>query len=457
MTVDSSKKLEEAIRKVESGQYDTALTMLETLIQSTELSSPVNIRAHLWLGEINWQKGRYENARSILRKAEEQGMAIEQYHLAARAIRLIGNTLIDQGALRDAEEHYRLAMELFTKADHKKGIARCLNNLGVCRTEEGDYEAALDYFYRSLKIHEELDDNVGIGMNKNNIGEVHRFRGDHDLAEKLYRESLRIDEDLGDRYGAAIGWGNLGAVSFARKDYEEAEMRVQKAVDTFEEMETFDLVYVEITGLMAGITTHTKRFDISEKFIKKIRKASKKMKSDYADSIVHFYEGLLAQKKGNLSNARESYNKCLVSARRGSAFEYEILSSIQLVELELLHYRLTLDEDYLDRMENQLSQVLTLADKHKLVGAEIELKVLHGLLLVESGELVKGLNELNSACDICQERGFEKRISTIEKQTKRVKKRLESSADTRSEKIEDKVKRMQEYIEECQRLVLAGK
>lgn len=446
-----------AIEEVDSGAYDPALTKLNEIVSSEPESSEIHIEALLYLGEAYREKGLYEQSKKTLERAKGLGIEYGFKNVTAKAIRLIGNTLLDMGLTTQAEEQYQRALTIFEEAGDILGVARCLNNLGVVRADRGDLPSAIELYERSLKIHTKLNDSFGIGACLNNIGEIHRLRGDYDQAEELYRRSLQGDRKRGDKYGQAICWGNLGAVALARKDFKRAETRTQRAVDILDGLDTRDLAYVEMRGLMVGLMSATGRFDQAHLHLDEIWSAAEALNSDNADMICEFYSGVLAQRQWNLSFARTHFNNCLELAKRKGFFEYVLFSLVQLVELELLHYRLTLEDTYLKAMKQDLDQALELAEQHNLHGALVELLILQGFFYVENQEFTKGFEDLLAARRLCEEKGFVARKMSVDQQIDKIRARMDSSQEHAPETIEQKMRRFQDYIEDCERIVLASR
>jgi hypothetical protein len=109
-------------------------------------------------------------------------------------------------------------------------------------------------------------------------------------------------------------------------------------------------------------------------------------------------------------------------------------------------------------MKERLDETLELAGKTNSFGALAELLLLHALLLDEDRKSKTALEELENARQLCSDKGFPARLKTIEKHIDRIKERMQSSpAPPQMLTVEEKVKRLQKYIEDCQRLVLASK
>jgi len=457
MTLNTAELLEEAVRYIDTGQYDTALAQLKQIVAFEKDNSIILVEALVRMGRIFWHRGKYDQAQEILDNAEELSVEHGYNQLHGSTIRLMGNIAGDQGFPIEAKELYKKALSIFQSIKDEYGIARCLNNLGVAHAEMGDYQSAIHHYDQALELHRKNKDNIGEGSVLNNLGEISRFRGNYDEAEKLYRESLRKDLERGDRYGVALCWGNLGAVSYARKDYEEAKIRVQRAIETFDSLGTYDLVYVEIRGLAVGILASTKEFELGQEHLDKLWQAEGSLESEYATSICEFYSGVLTQKQGNLHTSRAHYMKCLKLAEKGMVFEYHLLSLIQLVELELQTYRMTQEDEYLDLMRERLDETLKIASKHKSVGAQVQLLTLSGFFHMENQQFLKGLEELAKARELCEEKGFDAQIKKLDKDIEKVQRRIETSIEVSTETPEQKLKRIEGYIEECQRIVLASK
>ncbi len=193
MTSEANNQLQSAKDAMMNGEYDKAVEALSDILAQEPQDSEVYIDALVSMGEIQWQRGKYDTAIGTLETARELGLKNNRQDLSGWATRLIGNVLIDQGLPSKAQEYYSQALELFQGINNKRGTARCLNNLGVANAERGEYEKALEYYNRALDFYKEIEDKVGEGAVINNLGEVYRFRGEYEEAEYLYRRS--IDQD----------------------------------------------------------------------------------------------------------------------------------------------------------------------------------------------------------------------------------------------------------------------
>ncbi|MFW9920210.1 MAG: tetratricopeptide repeat protein [Candidatus Thorarchaeota archaeon] len=441
---------------MKAGSYDEAVGLLSDIIAQYSDDSETYMEALVAIGEIHWQRGNYDASTASLERARDLGIRHGRMDLSGWALRLIGNVLFDQGFPDQAEDYYLRSLGLFKEIGEKKGIARCYNNLGVANAERGEYDKALDYYNRALNMYKDLKDQVGEGAVINNLGEIYRFRGEYTDAEYLYQRSLKSDQEIGDLYGQALCWGNLGAVSLGIKDFKEAEKRVTTSLNIFDDLGTRDLVYVDICGLMVSILSQTKRYEEGQEYLDKMWAAEANLRSEFATSICEYYGGVLAQRSGNLHTARKHYIRCL-ELTEGRVFEYQLLSLIQLVELELQTYRITQEEEYLERMEERLAQTLNLAENTNSYGAQVQLMMLHGLLRMENQQFLKALEELAKARELGFLKGFNTRVDLIDKHIERVNRRIDASINPATESVDQKVKRLQDYIEECQRVVLASK
>ena len=108
-------------------------------------------------------------------------------------------------------------------------------------------------------------------------------------------------------------------------------------------------------------------------------------------------------------------------------------------------------------MRERLDETLKIAGKHKSVGAQVQLLTLSGFFHMENQQFLKGLEELAKARELCEEKGFEAQIKKLDKDIEKVQKRIETSIEVSTETPEQKLKRIEGYIEECQRIVLASK
>ncbi|MDX3613298.1 protein kinase domain-containing protein [Streptomyces europaeiscabiei] len=110
----------------------------------------------------------------------------------------------DEGALDQAEDHYRSALDLAIqhRARQKEGWA--WDGLGSCRWRNGDHEMALKFFTRADRLADETDDTHLKAWSLYNFGVYRRTRGEPAAAKDFLERALVVADVH--RCPAAAGW-----------------------------------------------------------------------------------------------------------------------------------------------------------------------------------------------------------------------------------------------------------
>ncbi|MDX3646065.1 serine/threonine-protein kinase [Streptomyces sp. MB09-02B] len=143
----------------------------------------------------------------------------------------------DEGALDQAEDHYRSALDLAIehRARQKEGWA--WDGLGSCRWRDGDPEMALKFFTRADRLADETDDTHLKAWSLYNLGVYRRTRGERAAANDYLQRSLALSE--AHRCPAAAGWTHHELAELARhegdthqeREHYAAALRVGLATD----------------------------------------------------------------------------------------------------------------------------------------------------------------------------------------------------------------------------------
>lgn len=142
-----------------------------------------------------------------------------------------GNTLLEYGYLRLAEECLKIALMYLSKEGDQTKEAHCLNSIACLYRNLGQPQQALDYYEKSRLISKSANDKLGESVCIMNIGIT--FREDFDNPRRgmqLFEESIRIKELIGDRSGEARCLVNLGIAADYLGEFEKALEYFEKAL-----------------------------------------------------------------------------------------------------------------------------------------------------------------------------------------------------------------------------------
>ncbi len=165
--------------------------------------------AHLMLGQIELERGRYPETIALARRA----LRINPENLEARVMAAVA--LRRSGEYDQAIEEYQAV--LVKVPDHP----RILYNMGVAYSNKGDLEAAREAYLRAIEKRPHYAEALC------NLGDVLLRQGRQDEAEARFRQAIAADPR------SALSHANLAEVHFRRDEHDEAwsEVKAALAVD----------------------------------------------------------------------------------------------------------------------------------------------------------------------------------------------------------------------------------
>ncbi|MDX3580235.1 protein kinase domain-containing protein [Streptomyces europaeiscabiei] len=110
----------------------------------------------------------------------------------------------DEGALDQAEDHYRSALDLAIQHRARQKEGRAWDGLGSCRWRSGDHEMALKFFTRAARLADETDDTHLKAWSLYNFGVYRHHRGELAAAKDFLEQALAMAE--AHQCPAAAGW-----------------------------------------------------------------------------------------------------------------------------------------------------------------------------------------------------------------------------------------------------------
>ena len=205
--------------------FERALT-LAARIGATKIagesSRQLGIVAQL-RGDRDAAQGRFSHALEIFSAADNRhGMAF-CYHS-------LGQIAKAQGKSEIAREHLNHSIALFAEVADGRNQAMVLNDLGNMAVSNGALIEARDMYTRCLEIFEVLGFVQGVSALKNNLGGVARKLGDFDAALTLTLESLELKRRIGDARGMVNTQISLGLIYTDLTDFAQARKRLLEAI-----------------------------------------------------------------------------------------------------------------------------------------------------------------------------------------------------------------------------------
>jgi CHAT domain-containing protein/tetratricopeptide (TPR) repeat protein len=177
--------------------------------------------------------GTLEDKRKSIEKYHE---SLELYRRAndrkgeAQTLNRIGMIYWSLGEMRKALEKFNEALPIFQALGDRRGEADALNNIGTVYQLLGEMRKALEKFNESLQLSRALGDRRGEADTLNNIGLVHDALGESQTALEKYNEALPIRRAVGDRTGEAVTLNNIGLVYSSLGETQKALEKYNEAL-----------------------------------------------------------------------------------------------------------------------------------------------------------------------------------------------------------------------------------
>jgi tetratricopeptide (TPR) repeat protein len=162
--------------------------------------------------------------------------------------------LTDLGLCHFSLSEYRQAIDLFIQAlDIARDISDrgregvVLGNLGLCYYLLDEYRRAIDLHTQALDIHRDIGNRQAEGATLGNLGLCYYLLGEYRRAIDLHTQALHIHRDIGDRQGESIVLGNLGNCYISLSEY-------RRAIDLYTQAREIarDISYRQGEGLQLG-------------------------------------------------------------------------------------------------------------------------------------------------------------------------------------------------------------
>ncbi len=137
-------------------------------------------------------------------------------------------------------KYARLAYNLSTQTNIRKGIALSSNAIAVFYINTGAYDSAIKYLELSNHIRQGLNDKKGMTDVLSNLGVAYDYKGDLQNAMRNYLLSLKTAEESNDSFAVARAYNNIGTVYIEQNQYDEALGNFTKSYQYREGMKDID-------------------------------------------------------------------------------------------------------------------------------------------------------------------------------------------------------------------------
>lgn len=174
--------------------------------------------AYANLGDDNMAVGFYRQALALSEPNGEIKFpdAVSYTHL------YLGLSLYRLNDRKQSEAETQKALDLFSKAEDKRGQANALVNIGGSFYDAGDKARALELLGRAGPLQREAGDLYGLAYTLTNIGRINLDNGLITEASQVLADALELRRAIGDRTGEGITLYTLALAERRRNNFSKA-------------------------------------------------------------------------------------------------------------------------------------------------------------------------------------------------------------------------------------------
>jgi len=217
---------------VRRGMYDKAHDELGLAETSLAERNPEQGRVRLWRGRLEYRRGKYTEAASLLTDAahifeETGGDEIDE----AEAFDGLAFVHWFRQEATEARKYWEESIRRRRDMDDQKGLRAATNNLANTWAADRDYENALKYYNESLRIAEKIGDAAGATKPLINIGRTQLALGRRQEAHQAFQRALKTSLKVGDQHTIASVNLNLAYLEDAVGELEKAQDHFRRALE----------------------------------------------------------------------------------------------------------------------------------------------------------------------------------------------------------------------------------
>ncbi len=186
------------------------------------------------LGVVHRYRDEPARARELCERSYQMASDIGDAVLAAEALNALANFDFESGAMDAAREKFYRALDLGGDSAELRG--RTEQNLGVLANTQGALAEAQMHYRQSLLAFESIGDDRGCAIAYHNLGMVSADRELWDDADGYFRRSFEIAERIGDIHLQGLGLLNHSEVHIARQRYDQARQNAETALGIFDQL-----------------------------------------------------------------------------------------------------------------------------------------------------------------------------------------------------------------------------
>jgi len=276
-------------------------------------------------GNLLLEQNQFNKAIDIYNKIEAHFNELDRIYTLAEIYQNKGLAYRKLKAFSQAEENYRLALEVYENFEDKKGEAQIYQNIGVLKWDAKQYTFAIEYYKKALDIYIPLNSLLQQGRVYQNLGVVYKAQGNFEDSFSYYKKALNIFNHLDERLTSARVLFNIGVVKWKSGQLKESEQYFLKAKVIFEyfnDLNQLGNIFLNLGVLYKSLNNNEESRNSYLKALTMLKKTENFTSAtqasinlgilaagsdDITESNKHFREGLILAKLAN-----DSYRAAII-------------------------------------------------------------------------------------------------------------------------------------------------
>ncbi len=306
-------------------------------------------RSLLHKAEIARLRGETEKSSSLLHTAVKLLHETKDSIGEAEALHSLAGLARRRGRHAEAFELLERAEALVPQASET--FLKCANTRGLCLIVQGSWAEAEQQFRVALELAEKLANEPYIRMVTHNLALAPGFRGDFGEALRWFKRIFREDQPDKQLPQESIGHLNVARLHLYRGEFDETENHLDRALEL---CQLYNLRFLlgEIFEAYANFYREKNDFPHAEEFYERALSAYEEAEVDVASKELNEERATFYRLRGDLSRAR-SLLENLIRSREKQGNE------LGLATARLRLFQVDLAEGKLDGLETKIDEVLS--------------------------------------------------------------------------------------------------
>ena len=273
-------------------QYEKALAIAEKIGDRRQ-----EARCHEYLGVIFKFKSHlgYVKAKEHFEKALAMAQNIGDRRQEAMCYARLGRLLQFHGECVKAKEHSEKALAIAEKIGDRETEATCYESLGLIFKHLSEYVKAKEHLEKAIVIAEKIGDRELEATCYADLGIISSYRGEYVKAKEHYEKGIAIAKKIGDRKIEGLCYACIGVMCELRGEYDKSEEWLEKALVLCKkgghiEGESFCHLLVSTLMLDRGNISEAKSSFNNVEVMRRLQ-VHDKFKISYIDRIFKAYRG----------------------------------------------------------------------------------------------------------------------------------------------------------------------